>query len=411
MGSRVTERLVLRPTDELEALPPCADISELIADGLDRGRLELVPAIWQPASAWYPEAISSPAGNRVPSWWTDDPTIGGNAVHLFRLRDAYFVPAFGIVLSSEGEVMSRSMAQATSATPDLALLPRTERTGEETILTLPRQVDELDRVVVSMPWGARTNYGHFVLDCLPTVASSVDLPELDGHRFAFPPLEPWQRRHLELLGVEYPLELEIIDYFGPIFRVSDVIWASCMASFMHQPNITYRVVRDRELARKEPTALSFDKVYITRRGFVGLDGAPKRIFLSEERLEGRLRQLGFAIVDPAQHTIDEQIDIFRHADVIVGCSGAALANVIYCHEAATVVEITPFRMTAKALARNLWVRNICAVVGCKWRPYYCADNPPEKPVLYRGVEQPELGFSFDLDIEDLVGYIEGLNSR
>jgi capsular polysaccharide biosynthesis protein len=411
MGSRVTDRIVLRPTDELEALPPCADISELIADGLDRGRFELVPAVWQPASAWSLESVGSPAGNSVPSWWSDDPTIGGNAVHLFRLRDAYFVPAFGIVFSSEGEVMKRSMAQASSATPDLALLPHTERTGEETILTLPHQVDELDRVVVSMPWGARTNYGHFVLDCLPTVASVVDLPELEGHRFAFPPLEPWQRRHLELLGVEDPLELEIIDYFGPIFRVSDVIWASCMASFMHQPNITYRLVRDRQLARKTPRALSFEKVYITRRGFIAHGGAPKRTFLSEERLEERLRQLGYAIVDPAKRTIDEQIDIFGQADVIVGCSGAALANVIYCHEAAIVVEITPMRMTAKTLARNLWVRNICAVVGCKWRPYYCADNAPENPVFYRGIEQPELGFSFDLDIGDLVGYLEALNSR
>jgi capsular polysaccharide biosynthesis protein len=408
MGSRVMGRMVLRPTDELEALPPCADMSELIADGLDRGRFELVPAIWQPASAWYSEAISSPPGNSVPSWWTDDPTIGGNAVHLFRLRDGFFVPAFGIVFSTGGEVMSRSMAQATSATPDLALLPHTERSDDESVLTLPAEVDELDRVVVSMPWGARSNYGHFVLDCLPTVASVVDLPELGGHRFAFPPLEPWQRRHLELLGVEDPLELEIIDYFGPIFRVSDVVWASCMASFMHQPNIAYRVVRDRQLARKAPTSLSFEKVYITRRGFVAHDGAPKRTFLSEEGLEERLRRLGYAIVDPAQHTIDEQIDIFRRADLIVGCSGAALASVIYCHEAATVVEITPMRMTAKALARNLWVRNICAIIGCKWRPYYCADNPPEKPVLYRGIEQPELGFSFDVDIEDLVGFIEAL---
>jgi capsular polysaccharide biosynthesis protein len=411
MDPQLTDRTVLRPTDELDALPSCSSVSELLGNGLKRGRYELLPPIWQPASAWYPEAVASPAGNTVPSWWEDDPLIGGNPVDLFRLRDAYFVPAFGVVFSAEGEVMSQSMAQAQSATPDLALLPHTERTGDETVMTLPHQVEELDRVIVSMPWGARSNYGHFVLDCLSTVASVVDLPELNGYRFAFPPLEPWQRRHLELLGVEDPLELEIVDYFGPIFRVSDVIWGSCMGSFMHQPNITYRVVRDKQFARKEPTALSFDKVYITRRGFISTsEGAPKRIFLQEEALEERLRGLGFAIFDPAQHTIDEQIDIFRHADVVVGCSGAAFANVIYCHEGAAVVEITPMRMTAEALARNLWVRNICAVVGCKWRPYYCADNPPEKPVLYRGVEQPEIGFSFDVDIEDLVGYIEALSA-
>jgi len=328
---------------------------------------------------------------------------------LFRLSGAYFAPGFGIVFSSEGEVMVRSMAQAATATPDLALLPYTERTGEETIIRIPRDVREMDRIIVSMPWGAITNYGHFVLDCLPIVAAVGDEPELERYRFAFPTLKPWQRRHLELLGVENPLEVEVLDSCGPILRASDVVWSSCMASFIHRPNATYRVIRDKQLSRKRPTSLSFEKVYITRRGFVSPDGTTKRIFLSEKALERRLRQLGFVVIDPVQYTVDEQIDIFRHAELVVGCSGAGLANVLYCQPGATVVEITPMRMTAQVLARNLWVLNICSIVGCKWRPYYCADSPPEKPVFVAGIEQAERGgFSFDCDVEDLIGYIEAL---
>jgi capsular polysaccharide biosynthesis protein len=384
-------------------------MSEMMRNGPGRARYELVPASQRRASEWYPEAVGSSGGNLTPSWWSDDPIIESAPVCLFRLSNAYFVPAFGIVFSAEGEVMRRSMVQAATTTPDLALLPHTERVGEETILTLPRNVRELDRVIVSMPLGARTNYGHFVLDCLPTVVSVVERPELGGYRFAFPPLKPWQRRHLELLGVEDPLELELVDWFGPIFRVAEVVWSSCMASFIHRPNATYRAVRDSQLSRKKQTRLSFEKVYVTRRGFVSPDGTMKRIFLSEETLERRLRQLGFVVVDPVQYTIDEQIDIFRHADLVVGCSGAGLANVLYCQTGATVVEITPMRMTAEILSRTLWVLNICSIVGCKWRPYYCADSPPEKPVFVEGIEQPERGgFSFDLDVEDLVEYIEAL---
>jgi len=352
--------------------------------------------------------VASFGGNLAPSWWSDDPIIESASVCLFRLRDAYFVPSFGIVFSNEGEVMMHSMAQAATVTPGLALLPHTERRGEETIISLPNDVHELDRIIVSMPWGAITNYGHFVLDCLPTIASLVDEPELDAYTFAFPPLSPWQRRHLELLGLEDPLELELVSC-GEILHASDVVWSNCMAGFIHRPNTIYRAIRDKQLARKKPTLLSFEKVYVTRRGFVSPDGTTKRTFLSEETLERRLEQLGFVVVNPVQYTIDEQIDIFRHADVVVGCSGAGLANVLYCQRGATVVEITPMRMTAQALARNLWVFKICSIVGCKWRPYYCADNPPENLVFVAGVEQAELGgFSFDLDVEDLIGYIEAL---
>lgn len=405
----MTRGTTLLRTDEFEALPAYSSLSEMIRGGSEGARYELISASQQHASAWYPEAVASSGGNLRPSWWSDDPIIESSPVCLFRLRDAYFVPAFGIVFSAEGEVMRRSMAQAAATTPDLALLPHTERAGEETMIRLPPDVRALDRTIVSMPLGAISNYGHFVLDCLPTVASVVDEPELDGYRFAFPTLKPWQRRHLELLGVEDPLELQMIDSCGPILRVSDVVWSSCMASFLHRPNTTYRVVRDKQLARKSPTPLSFEKVYITRRGFVSSDGTTKRIFLSEEALERRLRQLGFVIIDPVQYTIDEQIDIFRHAKVVVGCSGAGLANVLYCQPGATVVEITPMRMTAEVLARNLWVLNICSIVGCKWRPYYCADSPPKNPVFVSGIEQAERGgFSFDLDVEDLIGYIEGL---
>jgi capsular polysaccharide biosynthesis protein len=399
MAVRLGDRMVLRPTDELEALPPCPTVGELIAS--DRGRWELLPAREVRASAWHPGAVGPKAGDFEPDWWADDPVIDSNPVHLFRLRNAYYVPTFGAVISAEGEAMKTSVAEASYRTPDLSLLPHASRVNEETVLDVPPDIDTLDRLVVSMPWGSFWNYGHFLLDCLPTVASIAEIPELDGYRFAFPSLSPWHRRHLQLLGVDAPVELD-----GPIYRVSDVIFASSMAHNLYRPNVNYRTVRDRQLARKRPTALSFAKIYLTRRE---LDD-PKRIFLSDAALEKRLRALGFEIVAPERHTIDEQIDLFRNADVIVGCAGAAFANVLYCHEDATVVEITPASMVTPTMIGGIWVRNICAIVGCRWRPYYCVDTPPEEPVLVSGIERRELGLSFDLEVDDLVDFVESVTA-
>jgi capsular polysaccharide biosynthesis protein len=397
VDTHVTERIVLHPTDELETLPAYSTVSELIQEDVDRGRCELLPASDLRASIWHPGAVSGKGGDFSPSWWAGDPIIHSNAVHLFRLRNAFYFPAYGVVTSAEGEVMQASMAEARYPTPDLALLPDAWRTENETVITRPRDLEKLDRVLVSMPWGSIWNYGHFVLDCLPTVASMREISELNGYRFVFPPLQPWQRRHLQLLDVDDWDELE-----RSIYGASDVVFASGMAHNLYRPNMNYRTLRDRQLARKKASPLSYDKIYISRRGNT------KRIFLSEEKLESRLQQLGFAVVYPERHSIDEQIDIFRNADLIVGCAGAAFANLLYCHQDATVVEITPASLVTPTMISGLWVRNICAIVGCRWRPYYCADMAPEEPVLIAGIERRELDLSFDPDIDDLLRYVESV---
>jgi capsular polysaccharide biosynthesis protein len=392
-------RIVLRPVDEVEVMPLSSTVSELLDDPSDRGRCELLAGSQLPASAWYPEAVGSKGGDYSPPWWSPDPIIYSNAVQLFRLRDAYYLPAFGVVLTAGGEVMRASMVQASYRTPDLSLLPHAERRRDDTVLSLPREIDDLGRIAVSMPWGATINYGHFLLDCLPAVALTIQIPELAAYRFAFPPLEPWQRRHLKLLGVETAIELD-----RPIYRVSDLVFTSCLGGFLNSPNVNYRTVRDRQLARKAPTPMSFKRVYISR------EGHPSRTLLSERRREARLRQLDFTVIYPEQHTIDEQIDIFRNANLVVGCAGAAFANVLYCQRGTTVVEITPRRMVTPVTTSGRWVYNICAIVGCRWRPYYCAHSESVQTVEVGGGECREVGFTFDLDIEDLVSHVEGLTA-
>jgi capsular polysaccharide biosynthesis protein len=393
----VAERIVLRPVDEVAVMPLFSAPPELLHDHSNRGRCELLPASQLPASSWYPEAVGSKGGDFSPPWWSPDPIIYSSAVQLFRLREAYYLPAFGVIVTAAGQVMRASMVQASYRTPDLSLLPAAERLGDETILNVPREIDELDRIVVSMPWGATINYGHFLLDCLPAIALMIEIPELGAYRFAFPPLEPWQRRHLQLLGVQDPIELD-----HPIYRVSDLVFTSCLGGFLNAPNVNYRTVREKQLARKAPTRLSFKRVYITRKGH------PSRTLLSERRLEERLQELDFSVVAPEEHTIDEQIDIFRNAELVVGCAGAAFANVLYCRRDTTVVEITPSRMVTPVTTSGRWVYNLCAIAGCRWRPYYCTQSESVQTVAVGDGQLREVGFTFDLDIEDLVRFVEGL---
>jgi capsular polysaccharide biosynthesis protein len=55
-----------------------------------------------------------------------------------------------------------------------------------------------------------------------------------------------------------------------------------------------------------------------------------RMLLNEPEIEELLSGLGFVTVDTGELSIEEQVGIFSHCELIVGPSGAAMANMIWC---------------------------------------------------------------------------------
>jgi capsular polysaccharide biosynthesis protein len=387
-------RLRLNPVDELVVLPAFPGVRDLLGGQVARGRCELLPAVRQRASAWHPGWRGAKGGNFEPEWWEPDPVIPCSAVHLFRLRDAYYVPAYGVVISAGGEVMKRAMEEAAYLTPDLLALPHVEKSDEGTFLELgERTIKTVEKAVVTMPWGATRNYGHFVLDCLSGAAVCREIVRATDYQFVFPPLAEWQRRHLQLLEVQ-PLELD-----DSICHVADLLFTSCVAHFLWAPNVNCLMTRERQLRNRAVKGRGAVKLYLSR------GSRPNRVFLSERQLEDRLGELGFTVIVPETCAVDEQIDLFSRADTVVGCRGAGMANVLYCPPGANVIEIKTPRTGGS------WLGYICALIGCNWRPYYTDRVVAEDPPVVGGVRRPELGFSFDVDLEDLVRYVASLEGR
>jgi capsular polysaccharide biosynthesis protein len=390
--------LALEVVDGFATFDRFDSASALLASDAAAGQCELIAASARPANAWHAGCVHGAGGHPVPAWWSADPIIECPPVRLCRLREVYYAPAFGAVITANGAVMEHTIGQARFITPDLALLPRVARDGERLIFDPPDDLPSLPAAIVSMPWGAVYNYGHFVCDCLTSVALLSQLRQAAGHRCVFPPLQPWHRRHLELLGVA-PLELD-----HPLYRIADVLFTDGIWQFINRPNSNFRLLRDIELRNKRATAVNFDKIYISRARQT--QSAPdRRRFLSEAALEELLRERGFTIVTPELLSVDEQIDLFHNARLVVACRGAALANVVYCRMDTSIVEIIP---TIPGFDGYQWVRDLCAFVGCRWRPYFVAGNPPETPVMTAGRPRPNAGFTFDVDIPDLIGFIEQL---
>lgn len=59
--------------------------------------------------------------------------------------------------------------------------------------------------------------------------------------------------------------------------------------------------------------------------------------MNEPEIERLVTQKGFEVVDPGQLTIKEQIGIFSQCEAVVGPSGAAMANMLWCRPGTRII--------------------------------------------------------------------------
>jgi capsular polysaccharide biosynthesis protein len=305
-----------------------------------------------------------------------------------RVEHAHYFPHYGVIIDQRGNTLHSPTNEARYVTPDLLQLPHVASRNGQSVLQAPEQPHRLPQCVVTMPWGAIHNYGHFVLDCLPSIASFLELRDGRDLPFVFPALKPWQRDHLGLLGIT-PVELPHEHYVA-----DQILYATCMADFLCHPNVNLRRVAELQCGAVGGAPGGDRKIYLSRLGY------QTRIFQSERQLEHALAARGFDIIKPETLSVREQISAFMSARVIVGSSGAAFANALYCAPGAIVVEIVPRPQDPT------WVRNICVMMNLRWAPYWCDSLPPEKPVMHGGQIRPTVGITFDIDHADFLAHLD-----
>ena len=379
-GRGLALRLRLR-VDEVSTLPRVEGVAALAASPVSCFT-ELLPRRPAPAALQFPGAWSRHAGEvPAPDWWSETESYVGQ-LDLFKLRDVLLFPAWGVVVTRGGDVMRLTMEEAAYATPDLADLPHAARRGGETLLDLPEAIPRLPRALLTMPFGARMNYGHFVLDALSSLAAIDATGLFADHPVVVPPLEPWQARHFALMGAA-PLVTE-----APVLRVDDLVYTGAVHHFLHNPNLNYRHLRARQLAALQPKGGGPTRLYLSRGR---RDRRPMR---SEAKLVAALRRAGFAVVDTGRLPVDRQIALFAGAEAVVGSAGAAFANALYCRPGTLVVEIQPRGM------ENHWVQPLCRIGGLRHAVWFCGAEE-------RDPAHPERGMRVDVDVDRFLDFAFG----
>ena len=109
---------------------------------------------------------------------------------------------------------------------------------------------------------------------------------------------------------------------------------------------------------------------VRRRLYISRAGTGHRQILNEGELNQSLRECEFEIVRPEGFSFDQQVSLFRSAELIVGARGAALTNMVFTERAKSWSSPPMFPSPAPCISvwptRSGTSITICSVNGAAW---------------------------------------------
>jgi capsular polysaccharide biosynthesis protein len=178
--------------------------------------------------------------------------------------------------------------------------------------------------------GTSDNYYHFMFDVLPRYGIFEEsLPGCEVDAVLAPHAARYQRELLALVGVAQPL---IQPRKSTALRADRLLVPSTPNLELVAPRWVTQWLRKR-LPPSQTRSLP-RRLYLTRG-----DRPNTRRYVQENELWPSLERRGFVKLDPGTLSVQEQIDCFSSADVIVAPHGAALTNLVFCRPGVRVLEL------------------------------------------------------------------------
>ncbi|GAA3670771.1 hypothetical protein GCM10022237_33170 [Nocardioides ginsengisoli] len=194
----------------------------------------------------------------------------------------------------------------------------------------PTRIDGTVAVLAARATGH--NYYHFLMDALPRLAMLDDaFPGVVPDRWVVDTHTRYQRELLALVG----LDTDKIVTPGPGFSLQArrlLVPSLPNVSTIVSPETT-AWLRTRLPARASAADLP-RRLYVTR----GTTPHTRRM-VQEDAVVAMLLARGFSVIDPGTLSVQEQIDHFAAADVVVAPHGAALSNLTFAPEGVRVLEL------------------------------------------------------------------------
>lgn len=333
-------------------------------------------------------------GPKIPAWRCGD-GVGGlgwqGESTVCRLRDVRWAPGSGAVIDRQGVVVRCTVGEAELGVGDLSKLPGFAAGPSGPVLATgadPPPV--IERATVWLPWGGGFNYGHFLVDALASLLMVEEMGLLGSHPPVAPPMSPWQRDLVRMAFPDHPAT----EVAAPVAEIGEVLFSTAMNHFLHIPNPILARLRDRILAAAPPAAPGPKRVYLSRRR------TSMRVMTNEAALERALEARGFRIVAPETLSTAEQVAAVRGAEVVVGATGAQMANALFLPPGARAIEIQPENFT------SVWLPMLALATDRDWAGYFAPSPTSRWKVAPLGLLKRGFKFAWELPLEDFLRFLD-----
>jgi len=244
-------------------------------------------------------------------------------VYLFYLKDCYLYKQMGLVLTNRGVLFQEFTHHFGIATLKKFILKHPFYTYSNQI----RQVNGVGAVLISPQ---SQNYYHWLFDVLPRIKL---YESVFGHITHFCISSAVPQKFLNVLpqfGI--PLNKVLLIDDTEKLHFNNLYVSSLPGSEGRSPLWGINYVREKLIKDKMP-APATSKLYFKRGSKI------ERKILNEEALIAFLKKNDFDVIEPDALTIDQQITLMQHAQVVISAHGAALSNLIFVRQGTTVVEL------------------------------------------------------------------------
>ena len=103
-----------------------------------------------------------------------------------------------------------------------------------------------------------------------------------------------------------------------------------------------------------------NRLYLTRKN------CEYRKLINESEIVEYLKSKNFKIIDTDNLSINEQIDFFSSAEIVIGPTGSALTNIVFCKKNTKIFEITPDYKYNFEIQFQKRFSNICKILGLQY---------------------------------------------
>lgn len=243
--------------------------------------------------------------------------------YVLEMRDGAVAGEYGVVISASG-TMDHEISEYFG----------TKGWREHPIFLAPGlpPTERIDGSVVALATrGGNRNYFHFLLDVLPRWGVLEEcLPGFKPDAVYVPREARYQEELLSMIGLDdYPII--------PVTPARTVRASTLLVPCLTNPSEVaprWTVEWLREHLPPVHVADKPSRIYVTRRG-----RRNTRRLVQEDTIWPMLKQRGFERIDPGTLTVQEQIDHFAAAEVIVGLHGAAMTNLLFARPGVRVLEV------------------------------------------------------------------------